>query len=182
MSPLEHESCREVIESLTSENAKLKEDIDTLQREREKLGLSRTPLSKVLQFRKEIKNLKKLNKVLNKRIQQKNTILRSIRLRSKRQMEKITKLTDEKRLLEESNQDLRERLSRKDTEICTLSQDLETSRTEMNDVCEERDWLAEITGRVKDNVSFFDEQEKKYSVELFFTSVTCELTGLFSSN
>lgn len=36
----------------------------------------------------------------------------------------------------------------------------------MNDVCEERDWLAEITGRVKDTVSFFDEQEKKYSVEL----------------
>lgn len=71
LSPLEHESCREVIESLTSENAKLKEDIDTLQTEKEKLGLSRTPLSKVLQFRKEIKNLKKLNKVLNKRIQQK---------------------------------------------------------------------------------------------------------------
>uniref|UniRef100_A0A8W8L2R4 Uncharacterized protein n=1 Tax=Magallana gigas TaxID=29159 RepID=A0A8W8L2R4_MAGGI len=74
LSPLEHESCREVIESLTSENAKLKEDIDTLQTEKEK--------------------------------------------------------------------------------------------TEMNDVCEERDWLAEITGRVKDTVSFFDEQEKKYSVEL----------------
>lgn len=54
-------------------------------------------------------------------------------------MEKITKFTDEKRLLEESNQDLRERLSRKDTKICTLSQDLETSRAEMNAVCEERD-------------------------------------------
>lgn len=51
----------------------------------------------------------------------------------------------------------------------------------MNNVCEERDWLAEITGRVKDTLSFFDEQEKKYSVE-FFTSVTYELTGLFSSN
>lgn len=96
-------------------------------------------------------------------------------------MEKITKLTDEKRLLEETNQNLRERLSRKDTEICTLSQDLETYSTEMNNVCEERDWLAEITGRVKDTVSVFDEQEKKYSVE-FFTSVTYELTGLFSSN
>lgn len=140
LSPLEHESCREVIESLTSENAKLKEGIDTLQKEKEKLGLSRTPLSKVIQFRKEIKNLKKLNKVLNKRIQQKkNTILRSIPLRNKRQMEKITKFTDEKRLLEESNQDLRERLSRKDTEICTLSQDLETSSAKMNAVCEERD-------------------------------------------
>lgn len=32
LSPLEHESCREVIDSLTSENAKLKEDIDTLQK------------------------------------------------------------------------------------------------------------------------------------------------------
>lgn len=100
---------------------------------------------------------------------------------------KKTKLTEEKRLLEESNQDLRERLSRKDTEICTLSKDLETSRTEMNDVCEERDWLAEITGRVKDTVSFFDEQEKKIQcgvekLNLFFISVTCELTCLFSSN
>lgn len=58
LSPLEHESCREVIESLTSENVKLKEYIDTLQKEKEKLGLSRTPLSKVLQFRKEIKKSK----------------------------------------------------------------------------------------------------------------------------
>lgn len=73
-------------------------------------------------------------------------------------------------MLKENNQDLRKRLSRKDNETCTLSQDLETSRAEINDVCEERDWLAEITGRVKDTMSFFDEQEKNkvWNCEIVF--------------
>lgn len=53
LAPLEHERCREVIESVTSENAKLKEDIDTLQKEKEKLGLSRTPLCNVTSLGKK---------------------------------------------------------------------------------------------------------------------------------
>lgn len=42
-------------------------------------------------------------------------------------------------------------------QICILSQDIETSRAEMNEVCDERYWLAEITGIVNHTISFFDE-------------------------
>lgn len=44
--------------------------------------------------------------------------------------------------------------------MCTLIKNLETSRAKIDDVCEEGNWLKEITDRVKDTVSIFDEKEK----------------------
>ena len=127
------------------ENAKLKDEITTLKKEKtgvevklQELGKSRTPKSKVIQLRKQIKDMQKLNKVLNRRMQVKNTILRSIRLQNKRQQDKIGKLSDEKSVLEENNFELKENLSSKNNEIDTLSQTLQTTRTDLSNITYEK--------------------------------------------
>ena len=159
--------------SYQSVSIKLSGDLNCKQTENEQLQskvieLKKNKTSKqtVKKMKNEIKFLNNRIKVLIKKNQVKSATLRRIRLQKSRTDAKNIKLNNQIINLEKEQEALNVTITEQGNAYCELENNTDITKTENNELIEERDWLADMLEADVGIISFFDSVSNKYTYEL----------------
>ena len=130
------------------------------------LRKSKTNKRTVVKLKNEIKLKTTEVKCLKLRISNKNKILKRIGLQNNRRAANILRLKEQNEALKNSIENLYTEIQRQGQGLIDLNNNSEQLKHELNDKIAENNWLADIVTADSENITFFDNNEGKYSYEL----------------